>query len=91
MAEHSKRARLSLARPPKQKRPSLALVKKALRLFSGRGISKATRHANARKWLTANHALGERHLLRGGSPKWGQPGEPNVPQVMAPRRLGRRA
>ena len=90
MTEHSKRARLSLARAPK-KRPSLALVKKALRLFTGRGISKATRHANARAWLRANAMLGEKHLLRGGTPKWGQPGEPNVQQVMAPRRLGERA
>ena len=69
--------------------PSLALVKKALRLFAGRGITKATRHQNARKWLAARAALGDRHILNRATPaKWGQPGEVNVGQVHAPRRLG---
>jgi hypothetical protein len=71
--------------------PSLALVKKALRLFRGRGINKATRHRNARKWLAANASLGEGSLLKGATPRWGAPGVPGgqgVSQVFAPRRLG---
>lgn len=70
--------------------PSLALVKKALRLFRGKGIPKSVRHTNARKWLAANQSLGERHLLRSRvDAKWGEPGVPvKVAQIHSPRRLG---
>lgn len=82
-----KRAALKLARAPK--RPPLSLVKKALRLFAGRGIPREVRHANARKWLASMAALGDKHILRKDSPaKWGQPGKQEVSQVYAPRRLG---
>jgi hypothetical protein len=76
----------------------MALVKKALRLFSSPLIDKATRHRNARAWLRANAVLGDKHLLQGRVSKgnilkgstatWGQPGEPGIEQVFAPRRYG---
>lgn len=79
---------LSIARAPR--RPSLALVKKALRLFAGKYVSREVRHANARKWLRAMAQLGDKHTLHLSKPKvrWGQPGDPVVHQVFAPRRLG---
>lgn len=83
------RATLKLARAPRK--PSLALVKKALRLYKAPGIPKAQYRANARKWLAAMAALGERHILRKESQaKWGRPGMPGegVGQVFASRRLG---
>lgn len=82
------RPTLKLARASKPTHPPLSLVKKALRLFRGRGVPKAVRHANARNWLASVAWLGDKHLLRGGEPKWGQPGEPYTTQVHAPRRQG---
>lgn len=82
------RGRLSLARAkPRPQGPSLSLVKKALRLFKGRGVPKTGYRRNAMKWIAANLVLGDQHLLRGGAPKWGRPGEPKVDQIHAPRRL----
>jgi hypothetical protein len=78
---------LTLAKAPAQPRgPSLSLVKKALRLYRGRGIDKAVYRKNAMKWLVATQSLGDGSLLRGASPKWGRPGLPGVGQVFAPRR-----
>ncbi len=85
--------KLTLARATKPKGPSISLMKQALRLFRGRGIDKATRHRNARKWLVAHASLGEGSLLKGATPRWGAPGVPagqGVSQVFAPRRLGER-
>ncbi len=82
-----------LVRATKPKGPSFALMRKALSLFTGRGISKATRKRNARAWLAANASLGEGSLLKGAAPRWGAPGVPagqGVSQVFAPRRLGDR-
>lgn len=81
------RPTLSLARAPAQPaRPPL--VKRAIRLFKGRGVPKETYRKNAIKWLAANQSLGARHLLKGGTATWGHPGEPDVRQVHAPRRYG---
>jgi hypothetical protein len=67
----------------------LALVKKALRLFRGRGIDKATRHRNARKWLAARAQMGDKHVLKGHQVSWGVPGEhADANGVYAPRRYG---
>lgn len=83
----SARPKLSLARAPKKLK--LALVKKAIRLFRSESVPRAVWKANARKWLAAMAALGDRHILNRSTPaKWGQPGEPRVDQVYAPRRLG---
>lgn len=81
-----KRPRLSIARA--QRKVPLSLWKKAIRLFRSPGVPKATYRANARKWVAANQALGDRHVLRGGAAKWGQPGDPGIEQVFAPRRYG---
>lgn len=89
-----KRARtpLTLARATaRPQRPPLSMVKKAIRLFKGQDVPRALYRANALKWLAANARLGDNHLLRGGTPKWGRPGEPRVAQVFAPRRLGARS
>ena len=83
------RPRLSLARSPRK--PSLSLVKKALRLFKQEGVAKKTYREYAKRWLAMNAWLGDKHLLRGGEPKWGRPGDPVVKQIRAPRRLGERA
>lgn len=83
------RATLTIARPAKPRTgPPLSLVKKALRLFKAPGIPKALYRKNVAKWLAAHLALGERHILRKGVAKWGIPGEPDVKQVYAPRRIG---
>jgi hypothetical protein len=83
-----KRPTLSIARAStRSTRPPLSLVKKALRLFKGRGVTKATYRANALKWIAASRQLGDKHLLRGGAATWGRPGEPKVDQVFAPRRM----
>jgi hypothetical protein len=83
------RKTLRLLRPDAKPRgPSFSLVKRAIKLFRGRGIDKATRHRNARKWLAASASLGNKSLLKGGEPKWGQPGLPMPGQVHAPRRFG---
>lgn len=84
----SKRPTLSIARTSrKPSRPTFSEVKKAIRLFRGRGVSKAVYRRNALAWLKANAALGERHLLKGGNASWGRPGEPRIEQVFAPRRF----
>lgn len=83
------RPTLSLARAPQRAAgPSLSMVKKALRLFTGPTVSKAARRRNALAWLRAMRLLGDNHLLKGGTPKWGLPGEPSSGGVYAPRRLG---
>jgi hypothetical protein len=82
---------LHLARPEDAPaKPSIALVKQALKLWGGRGISKAVRHTNARKWISARMAQGDRHILNAKfEPRWGEPGLPmKATQVFAPRRLG---
>ncbi len=89
--------RLSIARAQRKPAgPSLSLVKKALRLFRGRGVPKAVYRANAKKWLAANAMLGEHYLLKGQVLKgnilkgtaatWGVPGESAANQVHSPRR-----
>lgn len=85
------RPRLSLARSPRK--PSLSMVKKALRLFKSRDVPKALYRKNALQWLQKMQQLGDKHTLHRSRPevKWGQPGEPKVDQVYAPRRLGERA
>lgn len=84
------RPTLKIARAVKRTGPPLAMVKKALRLFSGRGITREVRHQNARKWLASMAALGDKHTLHASRPavKWGQPGQPSVGQIFAPRVLG---
>jgi hypothetical protein len=83
------RAKLTLARRCTPQRTPLSLVKKALRLYKGKGIAKAVYRRNAMAWLVAHQRLGDKHILRKGVPaKWGVPGEPGVPQVFAPRRIG---
>lgn len=95
------RPTLSIARAPKApRRPSYSLVKRAIRLFRGKGVPKPTYRRNALAWLAANASLGDKHLLRGqvqkgntlaGRPaSWGVPGEPGIDQVYAPRRFGGR-
>lgn len=74
---------------PRPRRPSLALAKKAIRLFRAPGIAKAVYRANARKWLASMAALGDNHILNHAAPaKWGRPGHPNVRQLVSPRRIG---
>lgn len=76
------------AKPRVRTGPPLSLVKRAIRLFRGRGVPKATYRANALKWLAMHAWLGDRHILNRAAPaKWGQPGESRVKQVFAPRRL----
>lgn len=83
------RPTLSLARTKPRTKPPLALVKKALRLFMGRGVPKAVYRRNALAWLAARASLGDHHILNKNAPaKWGRPGDPVVRQVFAPRRLG---
>jgi hypothetical protein len=80
---------LSLAKPPAQPvGPSLSLVKKALRLYRGRGIDKATRRRNAMAWIAARTRMGEQHIFNASfMPRWGVPGDgQGVSQIHAPRR-----
>jgi hypothetical protein len=79
---------LSLARASKPTIPPLSLVKKALRLFRGRGIDKATRRRNALAWVAVRERMGNRHVLKGHPVSWGNPGQPYTTQVFAPRRQG---
>jgi hypothetical protein len=85
------RKRLHLARASDApKSPSLALVKKALRMYAGKGISRETRHRNARAWIAARLRMGDQHVLnKSFAPRWGVAGDGRgVSQVFAPRRLG---
>ena len=83
------RPTLVLTKP--RTKPPLALVKKALRLFKGRGVPREVRHANARKWIAVRLRMGDKHVLKGHPVSWGIPGEPGIEQVHAPRRFGERA
>ena len=82
------RPTLSLARAKPRTKPSLSLVKKALRLFKGRGIAREVYRRNALAWIAARMRMGDKHVLKGHPVSWGQPGEPKVDQVFAPRRYG---
>lgn len=81
------RANLRAVKPCRK--PQLAMVKKAIRLFRGDGVPREVVHANARKWIASMRELGDRHILNRNAPaKWGQPGQTDVRQVYAPRRMG---
>jgi hypothetical protein len=85
----TRRVKLHLAQPADaQKVPTYSQIKRAIKLYRGRGVPKAVYRRNALAWLRADAMVGKSHLLRGGSPKWGQPGEPFTAQVHAPRRIG---
>lgn len=89
------RPTLKLAgRSKPQRKPSFSMLKKAIRMYRGRGVPQSVYRANALKWLKAMSDLGERHILnKHADAKWGEPGNPGVgtAQVFAPRRLGGRA
>lgn len=70
--------------------PPYSLVKKALRLFKGRGVPREVYRKNAIKWIAARLRMGDKHVLKGHTVSWGQPGEPGVSQLKSPRRLGER-
>ena len=77
------------ARPQKQRKPSFAMLRKALKQYRGKDIPRALTKAYARKWLKQMEFLGDNHILKSKAPaKWGQPGEPYSTQVHAPRRYG---
>jgi hypothetical protein len=92
------RARVALVPKAQRTKPPLSLVKKALRLFKGRGVPREVYRRNALAWLRSMQLLGDRHTLKGqvrkggeldGQPvSWGVPGEPVTHGVHAPRRLG---
>lgn len=85
----TKRSRLHLARQEDAPRvSSLSLVKKALRLYRGRGVPKAVYRRNALAWVACRERMGDNHILKGMLVRWGQPGEPYTDQVYAPRRQG---
>lgn len=47
-------------------------IKTAVRLFRSSLVPRHIRRANARKWLAADHQLGDRHILRSNRPvSWG--------------------
>jgi hypothetical protein len=89
-----RRADLHLARPVEQPPgPSFSMLKKAIKLYRGRGVPKSIYRANAIKWLRAMESLGDKHALHRSKPaaRWGVPGNPFVPQLRTPRRLGEQA
>jgi hypothetical protein len=47
------------------------------------------RHRNARKWLAARLAMGDKHVLnKSFEPRWGEPGDgKGIGQVFSPRRM----
>jgi hypothetical protein len=89
-----RRADLHLARPAEQPPgPSFSMLKKAIKLYRGRGVPRELYRRNAVAWLKACAALGDKHILHRDKPeaRWGQAGDPAVRQIRAPRRLGERA
>jgi hypothetical protein len=64
------RSRLTLAAPAKAG-PTYAMKKVAVRLFRSDLAPRSVRRANARKWLAAMAALGDKHVYRGGEVSWG--------------------
>lgn len=63
------RPTLKLARP--QPRIPYALLRKAVALFRSEYVSREIRRRNARKWLEAMDRLGDNHVYRGGTVRWG--------------------
>lgn len=67
--------------------PSIALARKAIRLFKSEHVERQVWKASAAKWLACVTRMGKRHLLEGGSASWGMPGDPiSMHQGYAPRR-----
>jgi hypothetical protein len=91
--------RLTIARPPRK--PTFALLRKALMLFRGEGVPRELARRNAIAWLKSMRELGDRHILKGSVLKgnilrgreaaWGEPGDGyRVGQIRAPRVSGER-
>lgn len=57
------RPNLKLAKPPK--RPSIALLRQAVRLYSSPYVSREQNKANRVSWLRSIHALGDGWVLAG--------------------------
>jgi hypothetical protein len=55
--------RLKLAKPPR--RPSIAMLRKAIRMYSSPYVSREQNKRNRRKWLASVDWLGDRWILAG--------------------------
>ncbi len=65
------RPALKLAR--QQPKPSIpySLLRRAVALFRSDMAPRSVRRHNARNWLIAMERLGDGHVLKGGSVRWG--------------------
>jgi hypothetical protein len=73
------------------RQPAYSQIKKAILQFRRDHVPQKVWRKYVKDWLAMNAWLGDRHLLKGGEPKWGRAGDPVVKQIHAPRRLGDRA
>jgi hypothetical protein len=79
---------LHLAQPPAEPSwPTFSQIKRAIRMWRGKGVPRAVARRNAMAWLAENKRMGNRHVLKGHPVSWGKPGIPFADQLMAPRRL----
>jgi hypothetical protein len=60
-----------LVKPSKRTGPSMALRRQAVRLFSSDMVPLTVNKRNRREWLRSVMRLGDSHVLRGGSVRWG--------------------